>query len=246
MKKVLLVGIFILFLLSFFTKNIFAQGTFTCRWNPNNNWCNPDALGNSCDTGYSIDPNKCTPLSKTTCASTQTCVAGPQPTYNPAYYPNVNNSTPTSTSVTCPDNPNGIETAIGCIPVLGANGTTDFLTFILRWAVGIGGGIAFLLILYSGFMIMTSSGNPERLKAGQELLTSAISGLILLIFSVFILKFIGVDILGLGSFGFGSSSTTTPTCVVNNVCKTASQTCCSGNSRAVSGALCPSGQQCIQ
>ena len=97
----------------------------------------------------------------------------------------------------------GIDTAIGCIPILGTNGTTDFLTWILRWAVGVGSGIAFLLILYSGFMIMTSAGNPERLKAGQELLTSAISGLILLVFSVFILKFIGVDILGLGAFGFG-------------------------------------------
>lgn len=78
-----------------------------------------------------------------------------------------------------------------------------FLSSILKWAVGIGGGIAFLLILYAGFMIMTSAGNPERLKAGQELITSAISGLILLIFSIFILKFIGIDILGLNSFGFG-------------------------------------------
>ena len=90
---------------------------------------------------------------------------------------------------------NGISTAIGCIDVLG--GQTTFLTELLRWAVGIGGGIAFLLIVYAGFMIMTATGNPERLKAGQELLTSAISGLILLIFSLFILNFIGVNILGI-------------------------------------------------
>jgi hypothetical protein len=98
----------------------------------------------------------------------------------------------------------GIQTAIGCIPVLSSS--NDFLAFILRWAVGIGGGIAFLLMLYAGFEIMTAAGNPERLKAGQELLTSAISGLILLIFSVFILKFIGVDILGLCNFGFNVGS----------------------------------------
>jgi hypothetical protein len=93
-----------------------------------------------------------------------------------------------------------INSAIGCIPILDTK--EAFLGFILKWAVGIGGGIAFLLIIYAGFMIMTSAGNPERLKAGQELLTSAISGLILLIFSVVILKIIGVDILGLDKFGF--------------------------------------------
>lgn len=87
-----------------------------------------------------------------------------------------------------------IDTAIGCIPTANMN---LFIAFILRWAIGIGGGIAFLLIVFAGFQIMTSAGNPERLKAGQELLTSAIAGLILLIFSVFILKIIGVDILKL-------------------------------------------------
>lgn len=95
-----------------------------------------------------------------------------------------------------------ISTAIGCIPVLGS--TNEFLSSILSWAVGVGSGIAFLLMLYAGFMIMTATGNPERIKAGQELLTSAIAGLILLIFAVFILRFIGVDILGLDAFGFGN------------------------------------------
>jgi Type IV secretion system pilin len=104
--------------------------------------------------------------------------------------------------VRCPGDNTGINTAIGCIHVLGTPET--FLADILKWAVGIGGGLAFLLILYAGFMIMTAAGNPDRLKAGQELLTSAISGLILLIFSIFILKFIGIDILGLCNFGFGT------------------------------------------
>ena len=102
---------------------------------------------------------------------------------------------------TCGSDGKGISTAIGCLPVLGS--TNEFLSSLLKWAVGVGGGIAFLLMLYAGFMTMTASGNPERLKAGQELLTSAVAGLILLVFSVFILRFIGVDILGLDAFGFG-------------------------------------------
>ncbi len=97
--------------------------------------------------------------------------------------------------------PTEINTAIGCINVLGTK--EEFLGQILQWAVGIGGGIAFLLILYAAFTIMTSAGDPTKLKTGQDLLTSAISGLILLVFSIFILKFIGIDILGLDYFGFG-------------------------------------------
>lgn len=118
------------------------------------------------------------------------------------YQPPANQTNQTS-DVLCPENKNGINTAIGCLNVLG--GQDQFLGAILKWAVGIGGGIAFLLILYSGFMIMSAAGSPDRLKAGQELLTSALSGLILLVFSIFILKFIGIDILGLGDFGFGKT-----------------------------------------
>lgn len=91
----------------------------------------------------------------------------------------------------------GINTAIGCIPY---DGPSSLAAFFLRWGVGIGGGIAFLLMVYAGFMIMSSTGNPERLKAGQELLTSSIAGLIMLIFSVFVLRLIGVNILDLPGF----------------------------------------------
>ena len=92
----------------------------------------------------------------------------------------------------------GIDTAIGCIPI---GSGQEFTEFILKWAFGIGGGVAFLLILYAGFIIMTSAGDHKRLQAGRELLTSAISGLVLLIFSVFILRLIGVDVLALPGFG---------------------------------------------
>lgn len=120
-------------------------------------------------------------------------------TYTPGegIAPSTNNK---NQNILC-DGSTGISTAIGCIHALGDENA--FLNDLLKWAVGIGSGIAFILMLVSGFMIMTAQGNPERLKAGQELLTSAIAGLILLIFSVFILKFIGIDILGLGKFGFG-------------------------------------------
>lgn len=98
----------------------------------------------------------------------------------------------TNTSGTCGDK--FIDTAIGCIPI---SDTNTFIAWVLDWAIGVGGGIAFFLIVYASFMVMTSRGDPDRLKSGHELLTSAISGLIMLIFSVLILDFIGFDILGL-------------------------------------------------
>lgn len=86
-----------------------------------------------------------------------------------------------------------IDTAIGCIPI----DTQDMVAFILRWAIAFAGGVAFILIIIASFQIMTSQGDPKRLQAGKELLSSAIMGLILLIFSAFILRVIGVNILNI-------------------------------------------------
>ena len=86
----------------------------------------------------------------------------------------------------------GINTAIGCIPV---TSQTSLLAFILPWAVGVGGGTAFVLIVVGGFLYMSSAGDPQRVKAAKQLLTSAIIGLLLIIFSVYILDLIGIRIL---------------------------------------------------
>src|SRR3989344_269629 len=88
-------------------------------------------------------------------------------------------------------------TAIGCIPTDPSAFIKKFVTF----GAGLAGGIAFLLILFGGFQVMTSTGNPEKLNAGKELVVSAIAGLLLVIFSIFLLKIIGYNILGIPGFG---------------------------------------------
>lgn len=86
----------------------------------------------------------------------------------------------------------GMWTAIGCVPLK----LQSFVsTFLLSTGIGLGGVIALLCIIYSAFMMQTSEGNPEKIKKAQENLTSCILGLLLIIFSVFILRLIGVDIL---------------------------------------------------
>jgi hypothetical protein len=87
-------------------------------------------------------------------------------------------------------------TAFGCLPT----DSGQFVTTLLQFGSGIAGGIAFLLIIVGGFQIVMSAGNPEKLNEGKELVTSAIVGLLFIIFSVFLLKLIGVDILAIPGF----------------------------------------------
>ena len=71
---------------------------------------------------------------------------------------------------------------------------------VINISIAIGGIIAFILIIAGGLQIILSAGNPDRVKAGKELITSAIAGLMLIIFSVFILRLIGYDILKIPGF----------------------------------------------
>ena len=94
---------------------------------------------------------------------------------------------------------NEIDTALGCISTLvdTTSGQNTFFGSIIKIAVGLGGGLALLLMLYGVFIITTSAGIPDKLKEGREIITSAISGLIFIILSVFLLNLIGINILGI-------------------------------------------------
>lgn len=91
----------------------------------------------------------------------------------------------------------GVWTALGCF-----NGNlSDFVTKnIMQTGVGIAGGISLLCIMFAAFQMQTSGGNAEKIKKAQELLTNCITGLMVIIFSILILKIIGVDILRLPGF----------------------------------------------
>lgn len=88
------------------------------------------------------------------------------------------------------------ETALGCIP----NDPTAFTVWILARALGIGGGIAFLLMVSGAIKILTSAGNPEGIKNGTQTILSAVQGLLFIILSLFLLNLIGVQILQIPGF----------------------------------------------
>jgi len=150
--------------------------------------CEPKPGTNDCRRGYIPD---CSERSGPECGpSSGLCVievppGGPTiPVYDPG-----------CTSGTSYYSFKGVKTALGCLP-------TDpqyFINLATPWAVGIGAGIAFLLGVFGAMMIVLSAGNPEKMQAGKEMITSAIGGIILIVFSVFILRVIGVDVLKLFS-----------------------------------------------
>ena len=194
MKKFFLAGLLLYSLFVFLPSNATAQ-QMPCQWDAISYGapiCVPP-LEDPCPSGYTPNPYECDFPTRETCElAVTTCIT-------------LEEAANLAKERVAPEPPpalicegTGIQTAIGCVFFDNPN---VFVGFFLRWAIGIGGGIAFLLILYAGFTIMTSSGNPDRLKSGQALLTSAIAGLIMLIFSIFILRIIGVDILKIPGFG---------------------------------------------
>lgn len=195
MKKIVL-SIFIFLGIFINPKDILAANNmFGCRWNDSAanpaGWrCEIWTQSITCSGNLVPDASVCeSQRNKSDCLAKQDipCVIS-------TTVPAARGFDPTCDTYKNPDGTNaGISTALGCLP-------TDpqaFVGLVIPWAVGIGGGVAFLLMLYGVFMIIVSSGVPDKMQAGRELITSAITGLLIIVFAVFILKFIGVDVLQL-------------------------------------------------
>lgn len=84
-----------------------------------------------------------------------------------------------------------VYTALGCVPVE----VDKFVAWLLPYVFGIAGGIAFLLMVGGFIQISASKGDPKTVQAAKETISSALIGLLVCIFSIFILRLIAVDIL---------------------------------------------------
>lgn len=152
------------------------------------------SLGLACDfklTGITVSVNAPdASISQAPIQSNQT--AGiptgepPTPTF-PLPSPPCNIQTARNGSQTC----KSVNTAFGEIPTNPA----EFIKKLFGILLSASGGIALVLIIISGYNFIASQGNPEKIQGARETLTSAIVGLLFIIFSMVILEVIGVDIL---------------------------------------------------
>ncbi len=96
-------------------------------------------------------------------------------------------------------------TFLGCLGVGGGTSFEEkesvgnFTQTILNIIFSIIGGVAFLYLLYGGFIIATSQSDPEKINYGKRLINGAIIGLVFSLFSVFLVNFIFSNILKLPS-----------------------------------------------
>ena len=88
------------------------------------------------------------------------------------------------------------KTAIGPINT----NPNDFMQKVLQLIMGLAGGILLILIIINGYKFMVSQGDPEKIKEAREGIIAAIAGILMIIFSLSLLRLITSDILGIPGF----------------------------------------------
>lgn len=207
MKKLIFIILISLFLIFSIPKTALAQGTFGCTTSAVGKNCIVSWAETNCDSGHTTYAAFCdqcdgwsTNEERLACiaAETQCIPDGDPPPDPPPSIPECAGGLPTPGDYfkpsLCQTGAEGVlNTAIGCIPTH----PLSFLLVFTQILLGLGAGIAFLLMIVGAFFVLTSQGVPERLQRGREIFTGAIIGLLTMIFSTFLLELIGVDILGL-------------------------------------------------
>jgi len=92
--------------------------------------------------------------------------------------------------------PTEVSTELGCIP----NDPVGFVAKFYGIGLGLIGGVAVLFIIYGGYVILSSQGNPQNLNRGKSYIMYAIIGLLLAIFGYVFVQIIAVDVLKIPGF----------------------------------------------
>lgn len=73
-----------------------------------------------------------------------------------------------------------------------ANNVADYVNLIMKWVMPIVGGLAVLMLIYAGYLYMTSQGNPDSLNRAKDIIVGVVVGIILLFVIGILLNTLGV------------------------------------------------------
>ena len=91
---------------------------------------------------------------------------------------------------------NEVATELGCLP----NNPIGFVEKFYGIGLSLIGMVGFLFLIYGGYNVMTSAGNPEKLQKGKEYIFYAIAGLLLSVFGFVFIELIAGGILKIPGF----------------------------------------------
>lgn len=82
-------------------------------------------------------------------------------------------------------------------PLKNISNVGDVINLVVKLVFPLAGILLFIFLVWGGFTLLLSGGDPEKVKSGKSRMTSAIMGFILLFLSYFFVSLIA-RILGLG------------------------------------------------
>ncbi|MFI5265202.1 MAG: hypothetical protein ACHQT7_00470 [Candidatus Levyibacteriota bacterium] len=92
---------------------------------------------------------------------------------------------------------NEVATELGCFP----NDPVGFIQKFYGVGLSLIGGVGLLFLIYGGYQVMISGGNPEKLQKGKEYIMYAIIGIMLAVLGFVFIQFIAGGILRIPGFG---------------------------------------------
>ena len=92
---------------------------------------------------------------------------------------------------------NEISSDLGCIP----QDPVPFASRIYTIGLGFIGIVALLFIMYGGFLVLTSKGDPLQLQKGKSYVVSSIIGIVLAVSGFVLYQILAVDVIKIPGFG---------------------------------------------
>jgi hypothetical protein len=73
-----------------------------------------------------------------------------------------------------------------------------YVSLIVTWGIGLAAGLAVFMLVYSGFMMVTTMGDMGRLNKAKEHIKDAAMGLLIIAIAGLLLKQINPNLLNIG------------------------------------------------